>query len=395
MSHDPELEMAGRLTTMMRDVDVPLPPVDVAGIVRNGQSSLSRRRLLMAGVAVGVTGLAVAGAPAALSAVRERPSRPDPLAPPVPVPAEFDPLQQLFTANALGYREASNTMTAYWQRTRQHIQVVGGASGEMLEIAVFATGRHRSWRYLGSVWHEAVAKDFAGLPAAPRVHGRPAVWLVRQPGQPSRRTTPGGAMVGSIWDQLDPGIAWQYGDGAWAVAALIPPASGELPPQQNTPERKHFIHQMAQSVRILSGEPVAVPFSVPAPPAPLRVVEARWSRPRTESPGWSASLVFADVSAPQDDISRPQIKASVGVDKGPSDRYGPSARDRIVALAQPPGNVGMEVGGIINGNTVSAYADDATLRALGGRDGLIRYASSVTQVPDPDDVKNWTADPLR
>lgn len=378
--HDEEHELASRLTTMLRDTDVPLRPLDVGNVVRNGRSAVSRRRVLTAGLAVGVTGLTVAGAPAVWAAARDLWGR---SAPPSPAEQEtrpFDPLRRLFIADAPGFTERMTTMTTYWQHT-----MLDNDKNGAVEVAVIAPGHHRDRR-----WSETVPRGSAGLPKAPLVNGRHAVWLV-----PEAEPT-------TYWSGFHPGIAWQYDDDAWAMAGVANKGTGFDPSQANSPERRQYIHQVAESVRLVSGKAMTLPFSVSAPPSALRVVKASYQYPRGGAEPltmWSR-LYFSDGPDPDSSAARPESAwLHVGLDGGESTKYGAAGRGKVVLFDESrfPGVKfpGTEVGGVFGGNTVSAQASDAALAVLGGTDGLLAYGRSITPVSDPRNPDNWTARPLR
>ncbi|WP_433273737.1 hypothetical protein ACQPZF_19855 [Actinosynnema sp. CS-041913] len=307
------------------------PGVDIARAIRDGRRRRRTGTALNVVAAVGLVICAAVVSPALLRGLTTEPAA-----------AAFDPLRQVALVGSAG----GFTPLAY--QTGRHRQEVtlgeadAPAAGPRGTVAIYAAGRLPGQG--GGGWQPAVDR-------APDVHGRAAWW------------------------RGDAELVWEWSDRAWAVVRLTG-GSADL---------RDRVHRVAQSVDTGHSRPVTVPLTV-APAAvtpPMRLLGVRVP---VRPDGELAALVFADgdtaeaatltVSLRTDGVPGRDLPADTLV----AGRPGTVEGDRVT-VADPSGRFAIRV----EPGHGTAFGGAATATAL---------AAAANPVPDPEDERNWTPDPL-
>jgi hypothetical protein len=256
----------------------PSPGIDLAAAVRRAESIRRRRR----GVAVAASTLAVAAAVAAPVALRS-PAAPRPTATSAPTsppaagtpsgparisaPTEFDPLIRRVRIGWL----PSGLLDQQWELRRTGQQYAGRAPGRDngLLLTVLARGQRFD-----------PAEHGIGLPEQPReapaepIGGRPA-FCIGEAGQPGSCEA----------------LRWEYAPGAYARVSYAGPLA------TSPASTAALLRRVAQSVTLVAGEPVRLPFQVDLAGTGLRPTSTLVTIAGTGRP-WSASLELSATPQP-------------------------------------------------------------------------------------------------
>jgi len=348
--------------------------IDLERVHRDGSRTLMRRRTLTSIAAA----LAVAAVVAvAATVVRDgAPIRPGPTpaevsptaAPPAPpaAPVVFDPSR---------LRVVPQWIPAGLDDTLQRV------STESHEFS------YVHWRRVGDEFPlrtVSIAVYASGVePPDPELRA------VRESTAPPERG-PGIGTAPSTWYPDVMMLKWRWATGAWAEVRV----RGAF----DRPNREVAV-RIARNLRTDADGSVTVPFTVPAPPVPLRLVETLVGR---HDNGYEAQLVFSD----RDHTARPGRPVPhllvIGVQADAS-RKGDGkvgephttigGHPAIVTFAQGWGGRVMLFD--VDDHRVDVYAgDEATLRYI-QQPAAIALARGVRIVPNPRDPSSWTSTPIR
>jgi hypothetical protein len=317
---EPTERDALRLLAPLRDAEPPGPStVDVSRAVRTGARRVRVRQVMTAAVAAVVTGLAVVAVPMVIN----RPQTVEPARP----AAEFPVLRQQFTVgSAGGYTPVSYETGRY--RHRVELGPAYGEGSDRATVTMYPRGR--------SPWNP-------GGEQAEDVNGHKAFWV------PNPVT---GQASGTE-------LAWEWSDGAWGFAYV----------NGVDQDARHRAHVVAESVAGDTDVPVTVPFTIPAPADPLRLLGVITPYGTSSDRTSGALLVLG--SADEDRIL-------VGVQRD-------LARDLVAGQPRNAPAISVAAGA---GYTAIAESDQS------GRP-LAELAGSVRLVQDPADLGSWVSNPIR
>jgi hypothetical protein len=253
-------------TLLYQETEVAPPSaVDLTRVVRDGRRR-RRVRVLVPSAAVAVLVLAVV---TTVSTVALRspsaPAGPAPVPAPSPspttaaAPAELDPLV-LRIETGWNPDQLPET-TPLTSTVEQVVQYAGSA--KMFDISLYAAGQV-PWQ-LRDVMPSGIGQP--SIVDEPAVRGRPAKRIVFGPGAGSSS-----------------GLAWQWADGAWAVAR----ARAGYAAEQEQVERL-----LAENLRTDVSRPVQLPFRLTAPlPPGVRLVETNGQAGNSDPYGNAAGMGF-------------------------------------------------------------------------------------------------------
>jgi hypothetical protein len=211
------------------------------------------------------------------------------------------------------------------------------------------------------------------------------------PALPTSTDEPGPAVgaAESWWNAARGTLAWRWAEGGWATVRV----RGDF----DAPARELAGH-IAAELRTDVDEPVRMPYTLDAPPAPLRLVETRVSW-RGDG-GYEGQLVFSD----RDDQLDPQTRISrlllVSVSSNDSlngsAKVGPpnTSLDGHPAIVDFDANGGRVLLMGVHNCWVDVYVYDPATLTYVGKDAAIAMARGIT-VASSADPSTWTATPIR
>lgn len=289
-------------------------------------------------------------------------------------PARFDPLRLRlrpgWVPDDLPERVQQTSVTSQHLRFIRYGAADQGAPEASLTVSVYAAGATPDEL-------EPYPGGAAVTPTpAPSVGGRPAQWFDRA----GRRSAV---------------LVWSWAPDAQAVVTVAGGTSQE--------GRRETALRFAGSLRTDADEPVRIPFTVPAPPAPLRLVGSMvaWRGPDNHAEEFSAHLEFSD----RDDSTDPDTKIPrllyVSVQSVPDAQGDPKSGYPNTRIAGHPalvefdadgGRVGLydEVGHRL---TVSVYDPVTATYVDKGR--AVALVTAIEMVAVPADPTRWSTGPVR
>jgi hypothetical protein len=328
-----------RLLAPLRDSEAPAPStVDVGRAVRAGARRVRVRQAMTAAVAAVVTGLAVVAVPAIVN-------RPQVVEPARPA-AELSVLRQQFTVGSAG----GFTPASYETGRYRHRVVLGPAHPDgsgWASVSMYARGHLPGWN--------------PGGERAADVNGRKAFWM---PAPATERAT-------------GTEIAWEWSDGAWGFA-FVNSVAGDA---------RDVAHRVAESVAGGADVPVAVPFTVPAPAGPVRLLGVITPFGTSSDPTSAAFLVLGTKS----DADRVLVGVQRDLSRDPvtgQPHQAPAPTTQVAGHQAAVGDTSVTIFDVDGGFAVVATADQ-----LGSP--LVDLAGSVRLVPNPTDPGSWITNPLR
>jgi len=266
--------------------EAPPPRVDLGRAVRDGRR---RRRVRVLGSSAAVVVLALL---AGVTLVATRPHEAPELTPATPAPTTFDPMVLRIET---GWNPDNLHERAPRTSTLQQVIAYGDETGihKQFDLTVYAAGQ-LPWQLSGMMPKEIGTPSI--VEAAP-VHGRPAKRFVFASGAGSSS-----------------GLAWQWADGAWAVARATRGYGGT----QEVVERL-----LADNLRTNVSRPVRLPFRVTAPlPDGVRLFLTSGQGQGSDPYGAQAEMGFSSPSvqavlvdlfvAPATSGRRPQPNTTLG-----------------------------------------------------------------------------------
>ena len=374
------------LSELLRQATADQPPsrmVDLPRAREDGGRKLRRRRattsvgsglavvavLATAVVVVSTTGNAPlrVGASADPSATAGSTSAPAPVA-----PTRFDPLRLRFAAGWLPEGMSNMMKLSHVSSQMLSVEKPGpspqhGSDDRSVNIVGYAAGVAPSRMGLFNVSGAEIDDPItAMLPPGgegPTINGFASVWYA------AGRT-----------------LAWQWAPGAWATVSVY------LPGPIDGPLLDVAAH-IASTVRTDVDQPMALPFSVAAPPAPLRLVES------VVGPDFG-DLVFSDVDDMRDPATGDSREFRIEVTRNDAltvEKLGPptatfDGHPAVVTFGTREGEV-LLMG--VNGCWVNASVHHPVTMTYVDKDALTALARGVQVVPNIADQKSWTTSPVR
>lgn len=355
------------LVSLMHDATATPPPtrsIDLARAKAEGARA-RKRRLAGATVVSGVAALAVLGTSAAVLHTVAGQTHPTATGTGAPAANGFDPLRLHIAADWLpaGLSDVSRQVTdvdyqalSYSKNVPEPLIDPAPPSGSQgVDITVYAPDVNEGTR--GSA-----------VPVSAHVPG---------------------AIIGStesMWFPAESELVWQWAPDAWATVQLFGDfgfAPGDI------------AARVANGLRTDLNEPVILPFTVAAPPAPLRLVSSLVVRLTYGT--YMTSLLFSDPEDSTADTPTLQVSVETNSSISGSDKIGypnttVDGHPTIVSFDADPGHVLM-MG--VHGTWVELYVYGPATMALVNQADAIELARGVQVLSASSDPLFWTTTPIR
>ena len=202
-----------------------------------------------------------------------------------------------------------------------------------------------------------------------------------------------GPVIGGLtssWDAFRGELTWQWEPGAWATVAVH--GAFDVPAEE-------VAGHVAAAIRTDLDQPVTMPYTVAAPPAPLRLVGTQVTH--VGNGLYNAQLVFSDRDDQTDPVTLIPRMLLIGVSTDTrligDGKVGQvnTHIDGHPAVVNFDGKGGHALLLGINGTWAEASVYDPVTLSYLNQAATVELVRGITVVPKPADPSTWTAAPVR